>query len=325
LLLAACGQQRPAIESTAHSLTDTNRALIVEYARLRQAGSTHTIMERYNSAGRIEHNPEIPDGISGDRTYLEGRRAAEPNKYDPVTKYVNVVHNFLADGDLVAVKSHVFVSPSDPGRVFVDIWRFANGQFAEHWDVIQPVGSEPGALSLMACGVGATYEAGKALENTAENPSCGKPDPAADGEANRKRVLEYMELGAQPGKLAQAVETYVAADFVQHSPNIPAGKQGLLAYLEARVKQRRVDNRRHHFQRVLADGDLVLVHRWVTSDSYPRGTAYADLFRLKGGKIAEHWDLVQPVPPYSVAGHSMTGGPDTPLEPDRRKGAPASK
>src|SRR5690606_13793223 len=100
-------------------------------------------------------------------------------------------------------------------RVFLDMWRIENGKFAEHWDVIQPVGSEPGALDAIACGKGATYAAAKAAGNTAESPTCGQPDPTADKEANRKIVLDYMELGMQPGKLAEALNSYLAEDFIQ--------------------------------------------------------------------------------------------------------------
>lgn len=320
LALSACNAPSAETESAGSTLTDTNRARITEYARLRQVGATHEEMEQFNSAARIEHNPEIPDGIEGDRTFLEARREAAPDKYDPLDKYVNVTHSILADGEFVAVKSHLFVSPSDRGRIFFDIWRLKDGQIAEHWDVIEPVGPEADALAVMSCGVGITYEAAKAVGNTAENPSCGKADLSVDSEASRKLVLAYLEASMDPAKLTDAVQTYLAPDFALHRPNVPAGHQGLLDYLKARTAQRKEENRRHHVQRVLADGDLVLVHRWVTSDTDPRGVAYADLFRVKNGKIIDHWDLAQPVPPFSVAGRSMTGGADTPLEPNRVKG-----
>jgi predicted SnoaL-like aldol condensation-catalyzing enzyme len=89
--------------------------------------------------------------------------------------------------------------------------------------------------------------------------------------------------------------------------------------MTARAASRAADNRTSHIARVIADGDLVLVHRRVTSDSDPRGTAYADLFRVRDGKVIEHWDVVQPIPDFSVSGRSMVDGP---LEPGRYKGGP---
>jgi predicted SnoaL-like aldol condensation-catalyzing enzyme len=32
---------------------------------------------------------------------------------------------------------------------------------------------------------------------------------------------------------------------------------------------------------------------------------YADLFRVRRGKIAEHWDVIQAVPDKSVNGNTM--------------------
>jgi len=40
-------------------------------------------------------------------------------------------------------------------------------------------------------------------------------------------------------------------------------------------------------------------------EHYPRGLAIAELFRLKNGKIIEHWDVVQPVPQQTASGNSM--------------------
>jgi predicted SnoaL-like aldol condensation-catalyzing enzyme len=35
------------------------------------------------------------------------------------------------------------------------------------------------------------------------------------------------------------------------------------------------------------------------------GLAIVELFRLKNGKIIEHWDVVQPVPQKTASGNSM--------------------
>jgi predicted SnoaL-like aldol condensation-catalyzing enzyme len=116
------------------------------------------------------------------------------------------------------------------------------------------------------------------------------------------------------------VETYVADDFVQHSPHIPPGKAALADFFLKRASGSVSNGRTSFTARVLADGDFVLVHRRVTTTDNQRGTAYADLFRVRDGKVVEHWDVIQPIPPFSGAGRSMVSGP---LEPDRQIGAPA--
>jgi predicted SnoaL-like aldol condensation-catalyzing enzyme len=57
--------------------------------------------------------------------------------------------------------------------------------------------------------------------------------------------------------------------------------------------------------RILAQGDLVLVHRHRRSAEAPRGIVAADLFRMRSGRIVEHWDVHQPVPETTANGHTM--------------------
>ena len=136
-------------------------------------------------------------------------------------------------------------------------------------------------------------------------------------------VLDYMRMGQEPGRLVEAMEKYLADDFVQHAGRIPQGKQGSIDYLASRADQRAKDKRTSHFMRVISDGDLVLVHRRVTSESDPRGTIFADLYRVRAGQVTEHWDVVQPIPEFSVSGRTLAGEADDPLEPGRYVGGPA--
>lgn len=138
------------------------------------------------------------------------------------------------------------------------------------------------SAKVTGCGVGGTYAAAKAAGDTVARPACGLPDPKGDREANRKIVLDHLEAAAKGDAAA---------------------------------------GRRSQIERTLADGDYVLVHRRVTTKADPRGTAHADLYRVKNGKIADHWDVVQPIPEFSASGRSMTGGADSPLEPGRVKRA----
>jgi predicted SnoaL-like aldol condensation-catalyzing enzyme len=316
-VLAAIAAAGPgALAARDSAATEEARAAITDYARLLMAERKATeAFAKYYAPGLIQHDPWIDDGGAADEEFLEARRKAEPDKYAPTEQFVTVVHTILAEGDLVAIKSHVFTSPTDQGRVFVDIWRLENGRFAEHWDVIQPLAEERD----VGCGAGATYKEAAALANTVAAPVCGAPDRAVDSALSRKLVLDYLAMGQQPGRLVEAIETYVAEDLKQHSARIPPSRQGLIDYMTARAAARAADNRASHIARVIADGDLVLVHRRVTTDSDPRGTAVADLFRVRDGRVIEHWDVVQPIPDFSVSGRAMVDGP---LEPGRYKGGP---
>ena len=275
LALAACSAKQAPDPPQADALTEASRAAITDYARLLMVDhKPEEAFGKYYANLLIQHDPWIGDGGKGDVEFLKARREAEPEKYDSTDQYITVVHNILADGELVALVSHVFTSPTDTGRQFVDIWRMKDGEFAEHWDIIEPF--DETSAATVGCGVGGTYETASQVGDTVAKPVCGMPDPTADRAANRKIVLDHIGQDSQAGKI----------------------------------------------ERVIADGDLVLVHRLVSGNGDDLGTVHADLYRVTGGKIADHWEVVQQVPPFSASGRSMTGGADTSLEPGRAKRAP---
>ena len=54
------------------------------------------------------------------------------------------------------------------------------------------------------------------------------------------------------------------------------------------------------------DGDYVILHsHWQGLSDNPRGEAVVDIFRLEGGKVLEHWDVIQPIPETSANANTM--------------------
>lgn len=56
---------------------------------------------------------------------------------------------------------------------------------------------------------------------------------------------------------------------------------------------------------MLADGDLVMLHVHSQDKPGDLGVAVVDIFRVQDGKIAEHWDVIQPVPAKDANGNGM--------------------
>lgn len=86
--------------------------------------------------GYIQHNPNIATGAEALKGMLDRARARYPQAEHRVKRMV-------ADGDLVVAHVHVIFEPGTPGLAAVDIFRIADGRIAEHWDVAQPVSTEP--------------------------------------------------------------------------------------------------------------------------------------------------------------------------------------
>jgi predicted SnoaL-like aldol condensation-catalyzing enzyme len=83
-------------------------------------------------------------------------------------------------------------------------------------------------------------------------------------------------------------------NYIQHSPLVADNLTGLFAGLQSLAKQGlAVKYDRVH--RVLGEGNFVLV---VAEGSFgERPSSYYDLYRIQNGKIAEHWDTIETIPP----------------------------
>lgn len=86
---------------------------------------------------------------------------------------------------------------------------------------------------------------------------------------------------------ASAVDALYAEDYVQHNPEIPQGRKALRE-LVAKLP----DNVYYEPGLIVAEGDLVAIHGRI------RGWAetpqvVVDIFRIREGRLAEHWDVLQ--------------------------------
>jgi predicted SnoaL-like aldol condensation-catalyzing enzyme len=61
----------------------------------------------------------------------------------------------------------------------------------------------------------------------------------------------------------------------------------------------------YSIKRIIADGNLVVVHSHGQFAAGDRGIAVVDILRVQGCRIMEHWDVVQPVPEQPVNSNGM--------------------
>ena len=111
-------------------------------------------------------------------------------------------------------------------------------------------------------------------------------------ESNKEIVLKVLR-GAFIERVAAVVDRYFSPDYVQHNPVIPSGP-GEIAQLIPTLK-----NRSYEIGIVVAEGDLVMVHgRYVGWG--PKPLVAVDIFKVKNGKVIEHWDVMQEEVPASA-------------------------
>jgi len=85
---------------------------------------------------------------------------------------------------------------------------------------------------------------------------------------------------------ATALDKYWSENYVQHNPQIPNGREALKQMLSGG------GNMKYEMGLVVADGDFVMVHARITGFG-PKPLIAVDIFRVKEGKLAEHWDVLQ--------------------------------
>ena len=130
-----------------------------------------------------------------------------------------------------------------------------------------------------------------------------RPSVPADVNANKLLVTEFYELAFNRHQPAEAAAKYIAPRYIQHNPGAPNGAQVFVTFFESFFQTHPTAH--VQIKRVLADGDLVAVHAHWSRDETDRGSAVVDIFRIENGKIAEHWDVVQPVPERSLNSNTM--------------------
>jgi predicted SnoaL-like aldol condensation-catalyzing enzyme len=119
---------------------------------------------------------------------------------------------------------------------------------------------------------------------------------------NRAIVTEFARLFYTERDVRRAFETYVTPDYIQHNPGLADGRDAAIAALGPMFADR---TKSFAIKRILVDGDMAVIHIFVKPTPDSRGAAVFDMFRLKDGKIVEHWDAIQPLPEQSSNEHPM--------------------
>jgi predicted SnoaL-like aldol condensation-catalyzing enzyme len=89
--------------------------------------------------------------------------------------------------------------------------------------------------------------------------------------------------------------------YIQHSAHIPPGRDGLFDLVRALPDTLRYEN-----ALILAEGNHVMLHGRFSGHGLPRAWIVGDILRMEGGRLAEHWDVIQD---EATQGESKSGLP----------------
>jgi predicted SnoaL-like aldol condensation-catalyzing enzyme len=106
-------------------------------------------------------------------------------------------------------------------------------------------------------------------------------------EKNKALVLEAFDTLFNKRDYA-AAEKYWSPSYIQHSPHIEPGRDGLFNLIRSTS-----DTLRYEHQLIVAENDYVIVHGRFTGYGRPVAWIAADIVRIENGRLAEHWDVLQ--------------------------------
>lgn len=122
-----------------------------------------------------------------------------------------------------------------------------------------------------------------------------------------KEAAEQSLLAVCRDFSEDGVRQYIAPDIVQHNPRVPTGRDALIGFLPA-LKASGIALTNH---RILQDGEFVVMHNSFTNAQALGGEKIVtmDIYRMKDGQQAEHWDAIAPIVENTASGRSQVDGP----------------
>jgi len=214
----------------------------------------------------IQHNPQTHEGGEGLAALFKRLAKSSPR--------VNIVRIF-SDGDYVFAHTEYYF---DTSRIGFEIFRFEDDLTVEHWDNIQPrEGPNPSGHSMVDGPTEATD-----LDRT---------------EYNREIVRSLVDDVLVNGYFDKLVHYIDDECYTEHNPRIGDDLSTLRSVLSDPASNKGIAIKYDRVHRILAEGNFVLTVSEGSVDEVH--TSFFDLFRVAHGKVVEHWDTTEAVPPRS--------------------------
>ena len=118
--------------------------------------------------------------------------------------------------------------------------------------------------------------------------------PAGASPTSNKMLVERLYAKVFNEHDLAAADQLLTPEYIQHHPGLASGRPAFVKAFAGYFAA--VPTVKVVIKRVIAEGDLVVVHAlWKDSPTDP-GSAVVDIYRIQGSRIAEHWDVIQPIP-----------------------------
>lgn len=231
-----------------------------------QNGNPREAVAAYTGDRYTQHSTGVADGAEGFITFFETFL-----EHNPVRDFQVV--RALQDGSHVFVQVYQNINNGEAEWLTTDFFASdSEGRIVEHWDVIAPVKSDNPSNRGQFDGPSEITD----LDKTA---------------SNKALVLDFINSCLIGRDFARVTEFINAEHYIQHNADIGDGLSSFLEHFAP-------DDCPLRYQSCflcVAEGNFVATLNRATWDH--QALCQVDLFRIADGKIVEHWDNSEPVPP----------------------------
>ena len=116
-------------------MVNQNKDAAISFLKMASRGNVRDAYSKFVGPGFRHHNPYFEGSAETLMAAMEENARENPDKTLDVKRAI-------AEGDLVAVHSHVRQRPDDRGAAVVHLFRFEEGRIVELWDLGQEVPEE---------------------------------------------------------------------------------------------------------------------------------------------------------------------------------------
>lgn len=248
---------------------DNAKALYLEAIR---DGNYVEAVEKYAGSRYTQHSTLVRDGREGFIEFF-----ADFVERNPI-RDIEIVRGF-EDGQYVFLHVVQSLNNGESRYVTADIFDTDDdAKMIEHWDIIAEMADE-------------TLSGHSQVDGPTEPTDLDKTE---QNKAFVRSFLDDVLIGGDYDRLPE----YISSDaYVQHNPDIADGLDGLGTFVAELAEEGKamVYVEVHN---VIGSGNFVAALSKVNLGD--TAMAVIDLFRIESGKIVEHWDVIEPIPPQDT-------------------------
>lgn len=148
------------------------------------------------------------------------------------------------------------------------------------------------SILLLVSGCSLKSKNNSAVEERSSN--LNSMNNTRNSDQNKRIVRDFYEGVFLRHQVEEFSDLYLGERYTQHNPLVEDGKQPFVEFFTQYFKAN--PQAKNVIKRVIAEGDLVMLHVHSTKNDRDRGSAVIDIFRVENGKIVEHWDVQQDIP-----------------------------